>query len=335
MSVTLTLTDRARTELADGTARGVRGVNLTRIAIGAGTTPAGTDDTARAALRDQKDAAAVTGDTAVAGRIAVRADFSAIAETFAVTEVGLFARTGAAGAEWLFGYWCAAGAGDAIARADPAATLVVAGTVEIAASAAEISVTLAVTVRVGGDGPATTSARGAVELATPAEARAGTDDERAITPEGLAAVIPPGSILDFGGSAAPAGWLPCDGAAVSRTAYARLYAAIGDTWGAGDGAATFNLPDLRRRVRAGAGGVGSAGLANTVGSTGGAETHTLTVAEMPPHTHTVRGGSASGNAVVAADQRGRGSDAATGSTGGGAAHNILQPTAVVVAIIKT
>ncbi|AXE32240.1 hypothetical protein DK842_21410 [Chromobacterium phragmitis] len=59
------------------------------------------------------------------------------------------------------------------------------------------------------------------------------------------AAAPSGLIGYFAGSAAPAGWLRANGAAVSRATYAALYAAIGTTYGAGDGAATFNLPDLR------------------------------------------------------------------------------------------
>lgn len=43
----------------------------------------------------------------------------------------------------------------------------------------------------------------------------------------------------------PAGWLACDGSAVSRAAYPALFAAIGTTYGAGDGATTFNVPDMR------------------------------------------------------------------------------------------
>ena len=284
MSVTLTLTDRARTELADGTARGVRAVTFTRLAIGAGTTPAGTDDTARTALRAQKDVVAVIGATATGGQIAVRGDFSALAETFAVTEVGLFARTGA-GAEWLAGYWCGAGAADAIARADPAATLVVAGSVVIAASAAEVTITLSPTIQVGPTAAATTARPGLVGLATLAEARAGTDATRAVTPAALADAVPTGTIIDFAGPRVPAGWLLCDGRAVSRTTYARLWTAIGDWWGAGDGSTTFHLPDLRRHVRMGSGGTASATIGNTVGWRAGSETHTLTAAEMPSHTH--------------------------------------------------
>lgn len=55
----------------------------------------------------------------------------------------------------------------------------------------------------------------------------------------------PGTVAHFAASTAPAGWLKCNGAAVSRTAYAALFAAIGTTYGVGDGATTFNLPELR------------------------------------------------------------------------------------------
>ena len=59
---------------------------------------------------------------------------------------------------------------------------------------------------------------------------------------------PTGTVVPFAGSAAPPGWLPADGSEVSRTEYPALFAAIGTTYGAGDGVKTFNLPDLRGRV---------------------------------------------------------------------------------------
>lgn len=83
--------------------------------------------------------------------------------------------------------------------------------------------------------------------------------------------VPTGVVLPFGGSTVPEGFLLCNGAAISRTTYAKLFAAIGTLYGAGDGATTFNLPDLRDRFAEGAGtySVGTAveaGLPNIIGS---------------------------------------------------------------------
>ncbi len=85
--------------------------------------------------------------------------------------------------------------------------------------------------------------------------------------------FPPGSMIAFAGKAIPEGWLLCNGALVSRTTYARLFAAIGTAWGAGDGSTTFKLPDADGRVMQGvtdASKVGQyleAGLPNITGST--------------------------------------------------------------------
>jgi phage-related tail fiber protein len=70
---------------------------------------------------------------------------------------------------------------------------------------------------------------------------------QATTPVG----VPPGAIMDFAMPTAPAGWLECNGAAISRTTYAALFAAIGGYWGVGDGSTTFNLPDFRGAFRRG------------------------------------------------------------------------------------
>ena len=60
--------------------------------------------------------------------------------------------------------------------------------------------------------------------------------------------VPAGTMQMFAGNTIPAGWLLCDGSAVSRTDYAKLFSAIGTIYGAGDGSATFNLPNLIDRV---------------------------------------------------------------------------------------
>lgn len=71
------------------------------------------------------------------------------------------------------------------------------------------------------------------------------DGKRLLNMDDLLGMVPSGTVLYFAGQSAPAGWLKANGAAVSRTAYAALFAAISTTYGAGDGRTTFNLPDLR------------------------------------------------------------------------------------------
>ena len=76
----------------------------------------------------------------------------------------------------------------------------------------------------------------------------------------------------FAGNTIPAGGLLCDGSAVSRTDYAKLFSAIGTTWGAGDGSTTFNLPNSIGRFAEGAATSGSyheAGLPNVYGTVDG------------------------------------------------------------------
>ncbi len=60
-----------------------------------------------------------------------------------------------------------------------------------------------------------------------------------------AATTLPGAVVAYAMTSPPTGWLECDGSAVNRGSYAALFAAIGTTYGAGDGSSTFNLPDLR------------------------------------------------------------------------------------------
>jgi microcystin-dependent protein len=83
---------------------------------------------------------------------------------------------------------------------------------------------------------------------------------------------PSGSILMFAGSTAPANWLLCDGAAVSRATYNKLFQAIGTTWGAGNGTTTFNLPDMRGFAPV---GVGTSNNGTVDGQVHQSETWTL------------------------------------------------------------
>ena len=122
-----------------------------------------------------------------------------------------------------------------------------------------------------------------------------TEDRILVLPNTSGSLVPPGSLLMFAGAVAPEGYLICDGAAISRTTYNVLFAAIGVVFGAGNGTTTFNLPDLRGRGPLGV-GTGGGLTARALGASGGAETVTLTTDEMPAHSHThnANGGAGSG-----------------------------------------
>lgn len=157
---------------------------------------------------------------------------------------------------------------------------------------------------------------------------------------------PVGAIMPYGGDSDPAYWLICDGRAVSRTAYAELFAVIGTTYGTGDGSTTFNIPDLRGRVAVGH---------NTtygLGASGGEAAHTLSVNEMPSHAHTPNNWIVvtNSNYVSAGDKIPSGTSGAfsakinatansdnyiSNNTGGGLSHNNMQPYLVTNYIIKT
>lgn len=231
----------------------------------------------------------------------------------------------------------------------------------------------------------------------------------------------PGKVFDYAGLRLPAGYLWCAGQAISRTTYARLFAALsltvtGNTssgsptissvntdltaatlgfnvagWpisgpgispgttissvtsnsitlsanatapgtavaiviaphGIGDGSTTFNVPDCRGRVGAGRddmGGTAANRLTNAgsgvtgtrLGHAGGAETHTLTAAQIPAHNHPIAsGGPATGAGAATNFWQGPGPSSGMNtmnSTGGDGAHQNTQPTFVMNKIIKT
>lgn len=166
----------------------------------------------------------------------------------------------------------------------------------------------------------------------------------------VSVLMPTASLMPYAGSAAPTGYLLCDGAAISRTTYSDLFGIVGTTYGIGDGSTTFNIPDLRGRVIAGLddmGGTSANRLTNPsstingidgdiLGNTGGSETHTLTVAEMPSHSHTYNNSnSTSSQAAGGSGLPGGNQSGTTSSAGSDLAHNNVQPTIILNYIIKT
>ncbi len=90
------------------------------------------------------------------------------------------------------------------------------------------------------------SGSGGTKGLVPAPAAGDTAAARFLSAAGtFAAAVPVGSITMYAANTAPTGWLECSGAAVSRTTYAGLFAAIGTVFGSGDGSTTFNLPEMR------------------------------------------------------------------------------------------
>jgi microcystin-dependent protein len=139
-----------------------------------------------------------------------------------------------------------------------------------------------------------------------------------------------GAIIPYATAAVPDGCLECNGATYLRTDYPALYAALHANYKTD--ADHFVVPDLRNRVMVGKAVAGWGGTTRTMKDAFGAETHTLQITEMPAHNHSAKIGSTSGGTTFI--DGASGSQAGTGSTsinntGGGGAHNNMQPSHVV------
>lgn len=152
--------------------------------------------------------------------------------------------------------------------------------------------------------------------------------------------LPSGSITQYGGSAAPAGWLLCDGTSYLRTDQAALFAVIGTTFGAADGT-HFNVPDLRGRVAVGFAASGGHVDVSTLGNNDGvAAANRRAKHRHTAHAHGVPtlGGSSGGSNITAERTTAPGTINTTSVDGGsGNANDSLDAPAYLVlnAIIKT
>jgi microcystin-dependent protein len=152
-----------------------------------------------------------------------------------------------------------------------------------------------------------------------------------------------GEIIEFAGSASPdPKWLICDGRSLVRADYPDLFAVIGTLYGSVD-AFHFNIPDLRDRTSVGAGST------HAIGSAFGEATHTLTVTEIPGHSHSDLGHThAEGTAAASAILVGVGApfpsalpsvgvtdvgNANIANTGGDGPHNNEQPSLAILKLI--
>ncbi len=141
-------------------------------------------------------------------------------------------------------------------------------------------------------------------------------------------LLPVGSIIMWPANSIPSNWLQCNGFSFTSGLYPELYAVLG----------TNVLPDLTGRVPLGAGNSGENGsTSHSLGSTGGEETHTLTIAEMPAHHHVFyyQNRSKGGSGPYVADLAGDNSSAKTTTdVGGSQPHNNLPPFYTLKFIIK-
>jgi microcystin-dependent protein len=156
-----------------------------------------------------------------------------------------------------------------------------------------------------------------------------------------------GEVRVFAGNFPPSGWAFCNGQLLPISQNTALFSLLGTYYG-GDGLSTFALPDLRGRVPIHP-GQGPGLTHRTLGETGGTETHVLTMAEMPAHTHTVAASSANGAAdspagrvmarspaavpQYAATANADLSGMAVAPSGGSQPHNNMQPYLAVTYII--
>jgi microcystin-dependent protein len=175
--------------------------------------------------------------------------------------------------------------------------------------------------------------------------------------------VPLGAMMPYTAASAPnSAFVIPIGQAISRTTYATYFSLVGTTFGAGDGSTTFNVPDMRGRAVFGQDNGGAARITagggnfdgNILGNTGGSQSHMLTTAEMPAHSHgvtdpghahsyTVRNNfaQAAGSGILNLWETDGGANTGTSATGisiqnagSGNAHTILPPAMTLPYILR-
>ena len=139
-------------------------------------------------------------------------------------------------------------------------------------------------------------------------------------------LVPPGTIVPYGGATAPTGYLLCNDAAISRSTYSVLFAIISTAFGTGDGSTTFNVPDLRDRLPLGKGTNNGTVGAITAAASASAVVATAAATQSITTTTGTFASSAKDSATATA---------VTGVTTSSHTHNITLPAQVANYIIKT
>jgi len=136
------------------------------------------------------------------------------------------------------------------------------------------------------------------------------------TGSGASTIVPVGAVMEYAGAGDPAGWLICDGRSLTEVAQPNLFAVIGTTYGGGGG--SFNIPDFQTANRFARGATNDAARGTTGGS------RTITIANMPAHTHNIArlsGVPLTVTFTINSHTTDSGIDAVTKSTGGGTDYN--------------
>ncbi len=146
--------------------------------------------------------------------------------------------------------------------------------------------------------------------------------------------VPTGTILPYAGTTAPTGFVLCQGQAISRTTYAKLFTICGTTYGIGNGTTTFNVPDMRGRVPVGC----DANFA--LGSKGGSQTQTLSISNIKPfnlnlNIYPAEGGSRPGGISGYTNNGINNNQYSTAVAGSGTPISMMQPYMATNYIIKT